>query len=192
MGLDAVITEIKEKARLEAEGIITDAEAKKSEILAAAQAKAELIKNSAGESAQRAASHILIQEEAAGHLAVKREILNTQKALMDEVQAQTLAQICDLPDDFHKQTIASLLRRAKSEISAGKVCCASRDLAVLKEVLTQPEFSSYTAGEPIEIDGGVIIERTDGMLQVDYSYRTFLNQIWESGLKDASDVLFTK
>ena len=190
MGLDAVITEIKEKARLEAAGIITDGEAKKSEILAAAQAKAESITNSAGESAQRAAVHILTQEEAAGHLAVKREILNTQKALMDEVQTQTLAQICDLPTDFHKQTITSLLKRAQSEIPAGKVCCASRDVAVLKEVLAQPEFSSYTAGEPINIDGGVIIERTDGMLQLDYSYRTFLNQIWESGLKDASDVLF--
>jgi len=46
-------------------------------------------------------------------------------------------------------------------------------------------------GAPVEIPGGIVVESTDGDLQIDYSYRTFLDEIWESALKDASDILFT-
>ena len=191
MGLDAVITEIKEKARAEAAAIMQEAEAKKTEILADAQTEAESIKTAAEENAQRTASHIRTQEEAAGHLAVKREILNAQKKLMDEVQTKTLEQICNLPESFHKQAIASLLKKAQSEIPSGTVSCAARDASALKDVLSESGFSSFTAGKPANIDGGIIVESADGMLQVDYSYRTFLNEVWESGLKDASDALFS-
>jgi len=190
MGLDAVITEIKEKARAEADAIIQEADAKKTEILTAAQTQAQSIKTAAEENAQKSASHIHTQEEAAGHLAVKREVLNAQKALMDEVQAKTLEQICALPESFHKQAIVSLLKKARLEIPSGTVSCAARDAKALDMVLSDSDFSSFTAGNPIEIDGGIIVESTDNMLQVDYSYRTFLNQVWESGLKDASDILF--
>jgi V/A-type H+-transporting ATPase subunit E len=51
-------------------------------------------------------------------------------------------------------------------------------------------LKGYTKGDPVEIEGGVIIESKDGELQLDYSYRTFLNGVWETGLKDASGILF--
>jgi V/A-type H+-transporting ATPase subunit E len=35
-----------------------------------------------------------------------------------------------------------------------------------------------------------MVESKDGTLQLDLSYRTFLNMVWETGLKDASDILF--
>ena len=190
MGLDAVIAEIKEKARAEANAIVQEAEAKKTEILANAQTQAQSLKAAAEENAQKTAFHIQTQEEAAGHLAVKREILNAQKILMDEVQTKTLEQICNLPESFHKQAIASLLKRAQSEIPSGTVSCAARDASALQGVLSESGFSNFTTGKPVDIDGGIIVESADGMLQVDYSYRTFLNEVWELGLKDASDALF--
>jgi len=190
MGLDAVITEINEKARVEANTIVQDAEAKKTEILTAAQTEAQLIKTAAEENVQKIVSQIQIKEEAAGHLAVKREVLNAQKALMDEVQVKTLEEICNLPEAFHKQAITSLLKRAQSEIPNGTVSCDPRDASVLQKVLSEPDFSGFKAGKTTDIAGGIIVESADGMLQVDYSYRTFLNRVWESGLKDAADVLF--
>jgi hypothetical protein len=42
----------------------------------------------------------------------------------------------------------------------------------------------------VGIEGGVIIESKDSSLQIDLSYRTFLDRVWETGLKDASDILF--
>ena len=67
-----------------------------------------------------------------------------------------------------------------------------RDLPVVEEIISRLKtLSGYTVGDPVDIPGGIIVESTDGELKIDYSYRTFLDEIWESGLKDASDILFT-
>jgi V/A-type H+-transporting ATPase subunit E len=42
----------------------------------------------------------------------------------------------------------------------------------------------------VNIEGGIIMESKDGQLQIDYSYRNFLDIVWEASLKDASDILF--
>ena len=190
MGLDAVIAEIKEKGRNEAEAIIQGGNSRKDELLGAAKQEIELLKQSVKDDVEKNLSQIISQEEAAAHLVVKRQILNTQKDLMDQVYSQALEKILEMPESFHKEAITSLLRKAEEEIPKGKVSCALRDEKILKKLLEESEFSAYKFGSIIEIDGGVIVESNDGQLQVDYSYRTFLNQVWESGLKDASDLLF--
>lgn len=190
MGLEAVIAEIREKARNEAEVIAKDSEAKKLEVLSMAQQKAEGIKTAVRDDVEKKVSHIVSQEEAAGHLIVKRQVLNAQKELMDEVYRQALDKIMSMPESFHKEAIGSLLRMATAEIPKGKVSCCKRDEKALKAVLKESEFAGYSFGQVIAIDGGIIVESENGQLQVDFSYRTFLNQVWESGLKDASDKLF--
>jgi len=190
MGLDAVIAEIREKGRKDAEAIGPDGITRKDEILSAARQEVEKIQQIVKDDVEKNYSHIISQEEAAANLIVKRQILNAQKDLMDQVYKQALDAILSMPESFHKQAITSLLVKAKEEIPNGKVSCAKRDEKILKSVLKQSEFSAYSFGSVIETDGGIIVESDDGQLQVDYSYRTFLNQVWESGLKDASDSLF--
>jgi V/A-type H+-transporting ATPase subunit E len=190
MGLDAVVAEIREKGRSEADAINKDADSKKVEILNVAQQKIEAIKSAAREESEKSTSHIITQEEAAGHLVVKRQILNAQKELMDEAYRQSLEAITGMPESFHKGAISSLLRKAMAEIPKGSVSCCVRDEKALKDVLSESEFSAFSFGKVIGIDGGIIVESTDGQLQVDFSYRTFMSQVWESGLKDASDILF--
>jgi len=191
MGLDAVIAEIKDKGRQEAETIINEGSARKDEIVRAANQEVGKIQQTVKDEVEKTLSHIISQEEAAAHLIVKRQVLNAQKDLMDRVYKEALDKIVSMPESFHQEAITSLLKKAKEEIPMGKVSCAARDEKVLKKVLKNSEFSAYTFGSVIEIDGGIIVESNDGQLQVDYSYRTFLNQVWESGLKDASDLLFT-
>ena len=190
MGLDAVIAEIKEKGRQEADTILQEGSARKDEIMNAASQEVGKIQQTVKDEVEKNLSHIISQEEAAAHLIVKRQVLNAQKDLMDEVYKQSLEKIISMPESFHEKAITSLLRKAKEEIPKGKVSCAARDEKILKNVLKESEFSAYTFGSVIETDGGIIVESDDGQLQVDYSYRTFLNQVWELGLKDASDALF--
>jgi len=190
MGLDAVIAEIREKGRSESEAIIQEANKAKGDILNEAQQKTETIKVSAREEATKAYSNIISQEEASGHLVAKREILNAQKELLDEVYDQALSKIESMPESFHENVITSLMQKVKGEIPRGSVSCNARDEKVLKKVLKEPDFSNYTFGKVIRINGGIIVESSDGLFKVDYSYRTFLSQVWELRLKDASDILF--
>ena len=191
MGLEAVIEEIREKGKKEAEKIRAESKQDVDTIMAAANKHVAEIKHAAEAESAKTCSHIVEQEASAANLLVKRELLNTQKALLDKVYENTLMEISNLPESFHREAIEKLLALAKNEIPSGKIYCNSRDLAAVKVLISEnPEFNRFKLGKPIEIDGGILVEGEGGALQIDYSYRTFLAKVWESGLKDASDILF--
>lgn len=191
MGLEAVVVEIREKGKDEAVRIQSESKQDIEKILAAAQKRVEEIKHAAETESEKKTVHLIGQDVSAANLLGKREILNSQKALLDEVYEATRKEIAGLPESFHREAIKTLLTEAKKEISKGKIYCNARDMAAAKVILAEnPEFAGFKLGEPVNIDGGVIIEGEGAALQIDYSYRTFLAKVWESGLKDASDILF--
>ncbi len=191
MGLEAVVNEIREKGRKEVEATRAETRNDVETILHDAQARAAEIKMAAEEEADRAAAHITNQEVSAANLVVKRQVLNAQKTLLDQVYSASLAAVGDLPAEFHEKALTDLLKRAVKEIKKGVVHVNERDVPVAEAVVARLKtLSGYTVGAPVEIPGGVIVESTDGALQIDYSYGTFLDEVWESGLKDASDILF--
>lgn len=190
-GLKTLVKEIREKARAEVEKLQSEAKADSDQILHAAAKRTETIKLTAEAEVEKQTAHIISQEVSAANLLVKRELLNTQKALLDQVYETTRAQVTALPESFHHEAISTLLSEAKKQIPNGRISCNARDMGTLKALIAgQKEFSGFTVGEPVDIDGGILIEGEGGALQIDYSYRTFLAKVWESGLKDASDILF--
>jgi V/A-type H+-transporting ATPase subunit E len=191
IGLKTLVKEIREKAAAEAEKLLTEAKADSDQILTAAAKRSETIKLTADGEVEKQTAHIVSQEVSAANLLVKRELLNTQKGLLDQVYEATRKEVAALPDSFHHEAIRTLLTEAKKEIPNGKISCNARDMAALKALIAgHAEFAKFTVGEPVDIDGGILVEGERGALQIDYSYRTFLAKVWESGLKDASDILF--
>ena len=192
MGLEAVVNQIREKGRKEVEATRAETRAEVDAILRDAQERAAGIKVSAQEEADRAATHIINQETSAANLVVKRQVLNAQKTLLDQVYSASLAAVGSLPAEFQEKALTELLKRAAKVIKKGVVHANERDLPMVEAIISrQRTLSGYTVGDPVEIAGGVIVESNDGELQIDYSYRTFLDEVWESDLKDASDILFT-
>jgi V/A-type H+-transporting ATPase subunit E len=191
MGLEAVVEEIRENGRKEAEKIRAESKLDVDQILAAANKRSGVIKLAAEEESAKQSVHLVSQDVSAANLLVKRELLNTQKALLDQVYEATRRDIAALPESFHREAIKILLTEAKKEIPAGRIFCNARDVAAAKAVIADnPEFAGFRLGDPVNIDGGLLIEGEGAELQIDYSYRTFLSKVWESGLKDASDILF--
>lgn len=191
IGLKTLVKEIREKAKAEAEILQAEAKADSDQILTAAAKRSEAVKLTAEAEVEKQTAHIFGQDVSAANLLVKRELLNTQKALLDQVYEATRAEIAALPESFHREAIRTLLSEAKKQIPNGKISCNARDTGALKALITgHKEFSGFTVGESVDIDGGILIEGEGGALQIDYSYRTFLAKVWESGLKDASDILF--
>lgn len=191
MGLEVVVEEIRGKGRSEADKIRAESKQETDAILSAANKRVAEIKIAAEQEVAKQSSHLIGREESAANLLVKRELLNTQKGLLDDVYRTTLTEISNLPESFHKDAIKRLLTNAHKEIQKGTIHCNARDVPAVKAVIAENRsFTGFTLGTPAEIEGGVIIEGEGGGLQIDYSYRTFLDRVWESGLKDASDILF--
>ena len=191
MGLEAVVEEIRGKGKSEAEKIRAESRQEVGHILAAANKRVAEIKVAAEEDMARQTAHLMSIEVSAANLLVKRELLNTKKEMLNQVYQATLAEIARLPESFHKEAIKKLLTDVKKEMPKGTVYCNARDVPAAKAVLSEHrDFAGFSLGNPIDIEGGIIFESEEGGLQIDYSYRTFLDRVWESGLKDASDILF--
>jgi len=192
MGLEAVVEEIRGKGRTEADRIRAESKGDTDNLLAAAGRRVAEIKLAAEAESAKQTSHIVDQDVSAANLLVKRELLNTRKALLDKVYEATRTEITRLPESFHREAIKKLLTEVKKEVSQGKIQCNARDVAIVTSLIAgHAEFSGFVVADPVYIDGGIVVEGKEGELQIDYSYRTFLDEVWESGLKDASDILFT-
>jgi V/A-type H+-transporting ATPase subunit E len=190
MGLEAVIDEIQQKGRRQAEETRREGEIESERILRDAQQRSDEIKLQAEADVVRQVEHILAQETSSANLVTKRATLNAEKELLDQVYGAALAAIRKEPPAFHERALRNLLTTAKAEIGEGRVRVNRADLPVLEELVKDPGFATFTVGPPAEIEGGLLAESTDGAFQVDHTYRTYLNRVWESSLKDASDLLF--
>jgi V/A-type H+-transporting ATPase subunit E len=191
MGLEAVVDEIREKGKREAERIRTESIGEVDRILGAARRRVEETKQAADAEIAGQVARFISQEVSAANLIVKRELLNTQKQLLDEVFKTALAEISGLPESFHREALQKLLSDAKKEIPKGTVYCNARDAGTLKEIIAKSrEFAGFSIGPPVTIEGGIIVEGVGGELQIDYSYKTFLTGAWDLELKNASDILF--
>jgi V/A-type H+-transporting ATPase subunit E len=191
MELEAVALDIREKAKRDAAAIREETRVETERILSAARGRAAEIRLAAEEETDRQAARIMDLEISSANLAVKRMLLNTQKDLLDQVYRATLDAIGRHPESFRKDSLKNLLTRAKKEIPEGSVFANGKDAQALQEILSSGrEFSGLRFGGTVDIPGGIIVESGNGRLKIDYSYRTFLDRVWEAGLKDASDILF--
>ncbi|NVO67449.1 V-type ATP synthase subunit E family protein [Methanofollis tationis] len=191
MGLEAVVGDIKEKGKKEVSAIQAETRAEVTRILTEAQERAAGIKQQASEEVERDVQRIINQEVSAANLAVKREMLNAEKDTLNRVHDAVVTRIAGMPATFHEMALRALLPEAAAAVGGGVVYCNARDIPTVKKILAESkDLAAFSVGEPISVEGGVVIESADGRMKIDYSYRTFLETVWESGLKDASDILF--
>ncbi|HVN66722.1 MAG TPA: V-type ATP synthase subunit E family protein [Methanomicrobiales archaeon] len=190
MELEAVALDIRDKAKRDAAAIREETRKETDRILSSAQERVREINLGAEDEVNRQAARMTELEVSSANLAVKRMHLNTQKDLLDQVYRATLDAIGRNPESFRRDTVKTLLSKARKDIREGAVFCSARDTQALQEILRSPEYAGFRFGGTVDIPGGIIIESGNGQLKVDYSYRTFLDRVWEAGLKDASDTLF--
>jgi len=191
MALDAVVGEIKAKGEKEAADIRATGMAEKERILVDAKSESDAIKIAAEADAERQTEFILRQEEAAAHLVAKRAQLNAEKDVLDKVYAGILIAIEALPEEVHQKTVRELCKKSAKELGEGVFYCCERDKPAVEDALSSLKtLSKFSLAGTIDISGGIIAESADGAFQLDYSYPTYVNEVWETGLKDASEILF--
>ena len=190
MGLEEVVDEIRRKGDAKAAAIKAEADAQAKAIISEAGKRAEEIKLDAEKDAEIQAERIEVRESASANLVVKRELLNAQKDLLDKAYAGAAEAIAKLPAKTNEKAIKELLKDASEQIKKGEVFSNSGDKKAVEAALELKSLSGFTFGGTVDIIGGVIVKSTDGQITLDYSYETFMNDVWDSSLKDAPEILF--
>ena len=189
MGLEAVISEIQQKGRFESDRIRHDGMMESERILRDAQQRSDEIKLQAEADVTRQVEHVLAQVTSSANLVTKRATLNAEKEPWTGLRGGA----CRYPEG------ASRIPRTRapepSHDREGRDRRGARpgnraDLSIIDALVKEPGFAVFTVGPSSDIEGGLLAESIDGAFQVDHSYRTYLNRVWEISLKDASDLLF--
>jgi len=124
------------------------------------------------------------QERSSYELEGKKMILSKKKEILEEAFDSTLQNLKDLSNDKKLEQYRMMIASAESVISQPKVIMSEDDM------FTAKQLGVSSVEKDRMIDGGIILQNEEGIIEVDMQYKTILQNIWDGNLKKLSDILF--
>lgn len=184
MALDKVVGDIMESARKDADQIIQAAEKERETLFAEARKRAESAQKEKNKQLEDALKRLRQQEVSSAELEAKRIVLNAKKETLDIILRDTLQKLSRLSDADKSRIYNRILSKAVKVIPDPKVYCPKGDAKLLAGV------AGLKSVEETDMEPGLILESGDGMVRLDYRFRTILDGIWEKELKNVSNLIF--
>lgn len=184
MGLEKVVADILEKGKEEAEKIRAEGAAEAESILKQAREEAAKIKAAKEAEIARIVEKIRTREIASAKLEVKKIKLTSEKEALDQVYAQAMERLRNLPMEKKERLLKALIKKGIREVGNGRIYCSQGDAEFVKQI-SNLEFAGT-----INCIGGVVIESSDKTIKLDYTYETLLNTIWEKNVRQIANILF--
>jgi len=183
MGLDKVVKDIADKAETESKAIVAKASADAAAEKRSAEAQAQ--QNAAAElgKADLAIPKMRQRELSSAKLDVKKAKLNAEKDVLGEVRADYVKRLAALPREKKVDIINQLIGLARKEIPAGKIYTNAADADLVKG-------SGYEYGGNIKCAGGIVVTSSDGSVNLDYTFDSILEDVWNASMKPVADILF--
>jgi V/A-type H+-transporting ATPase subunit E len=183
MGLDKVVKDISDKAETESKSIAAKAAADAAAEKKAAEAQAKEIVAAELGKADLAVSKMRQRELSSAKLDVKKAKLNAEKDVLAEVHDQFVKRLAALPREKKVDIFNKLISLARKEIPAGKIYTNAADADLVAS-------SGYEYGGNIKCIGGIVVTSSDGSINLDYTFDSILEDVWNSSMKPVSDILF--
>ena len=184
MGLDKVVKDISDKAEAESRAIAAKAAAEAADIKKSAQAEAGQLQQAELARADDAIAKMRQRELSSAKLDVKKARLNAEKDVLAEVHADFAKRLAALPREKKVDIYKKLIAIARKEIPSGKIFANAADADLVKG-------SGYDFGGNINSTGGIVITSADGSVNLDYTFDSILQDVWDASMKPVSDILFS-
>ncbi len=191
-GMDKISEAILDKVRVEANGIIAEAEAKakqeieqaKQQQLARLEEEKSRILRQAGEEATRI--------EAQATVKARQELSRAKSDVINEIIDRVRKELATASSD--EGSLASLLKEAVALLGTakGRVYLSAKDLSRIKKILAGDKGLAARIVEIKEYDcsGGVIVEDVEGKIRIDDTYETRLEILLPRLLPEIGRELF--
>jgi V/A-type H+-transporting ATPase subunit E len=178
------VEDILESARKDADQLKAAAEKEKKAILGQAN---ESISGRKVESEKRLAESIrrLKQQEiSSAELEAKRIVLNSKKEVLDQTFEETLKDLARLGDADKSRIYSKIMSQGVKVIPQPRVYCPRGEGHLISSL---PGVGSV---QEMDMGPGLVLESKDGLVLLDYKFKTILEGVWEKELKNVSNVLF--
>src|SRR5688500_9614928 len=177
MSLSEVVGDVRRDGESRAQAILAAARKEAEGILAAARAEAKSLEAARLSAADREAQQVTAQAASRAESDARKAVLTAEADLRQQLRAQLVKDLAALPAKSRQAHLASLLATAQTAVPSGKVWGAETDSAFLGK--SKP----YKHAGSLPVAGGIVVESDDGMVRVDLSYETLLEQAWRDVLK---------
>ena len=188
MGLENVVSDILKSAKAEVSAIVADQDSEVSSIIEEAKRTGERITGEKIASTEEEATRIRKQEISGANLEVRRMMLNTRKAVLDDTQKQTAERLRELDIE---SLIRSLIRVHSGD--ATRVYSSRQDQPVVERLcdeLLEAKLTKLEYAGNIDCIGGIVLETEDETVRLDYTFDTILSEVSERSMKQISGILF--
>ncbi|MDD4221879.1 MAG: hypothetical protein WCQ63_02170 [Methanomethylophilus sp.] len=124
------------------------------------------------------------QERSSAELESKKLVLSKKKEILSEAFDAALAALEGATD---KQKLAWYKAMVKS---AEEVIPDPKALVSPKEKITAAQLGVSEVVPDSQVQSGLILQSADGTVEVDMQFRTILQSVWDSNIKQLSAILF--
>lgn len=184
MALDSVTKEIQAAAATEVARIQKEQAEEIAAINAKVDAEIAEVKQKEDKRVAETKETLARQVSSSADLESKKLVLSKKKELLAEAFESALEQLEAMPADKKLAYYKAMVASAKDIIPEPKAFISEKDK------FSAADLGVKSVEKDPRISAGLILQSEDGKFEVDMQYRVLLQNIWDSNLKQLSDILF--
>ena len=191
MSLETVVEDIREKARGDAERILSESDAEGKEITDKARKEASVNRVVGKEEISRKIELEKEQKFSSTNLAAKQKTLEKKRDLLELVRQEIENEISQIKGKERDELTGKLIEASIKEFTGVKdvvVYGNLEDEKLLKSLLKKHKGVKY--GGEYECIGGVVMESESARMRVNNTFDSIIETVWTEELKNISELLF--
>ena len=191
MSLETVVEDIREKARGDAERILSESDAEGKEIIDKARKEASVNRAVGKEEIRRKIELEKEQKFSSTNLAAKQKTLEKKRDLLELVRQEIENEISQIKGKEREELTGKLIESSIKEFIGVKdvfVYGNLEDEKLLKSLLKKQKGVKY--GGEYECIGGVVMESESARMRVNNTFDSIIETVWTEELKNISELLF--
>ena len=191
MSLETVVEDIREKARGDAERILSESDAEGKEITDKARKEASVNRAVGREEISRKIELEKEQKFSSTNLAAKQKTLEKKRDLLELVRQEIENEISQIKGKEREELTGKLIESSIKEFTGVKdvvVYGNLEDEKLLKSLLKKHKGVKY--GGEYECIGGVVMESESARMRVNNTFDSIIETVWTEELKNISELLF--
>ncbi len=184
MALDSVTKEIQASAEAQIARIQKEQADEIKAINEQADAQIADMKKTQDKRVAEAKETLARQERSSAELESKKLVLSKKKEILAEAFESALAELEAMPADKKLAYYKAMVASAKNIIPEPVAFMSDKDK------FTATDLGVKSVKKDPSISSGLLLQSKDGKFEVDMQFRVLLQNIWDSNLKQLSDILF--
>ena len=185
MALESVTKEIEASAQTSAAKIREEQAAEIAAINGQADAQIAEMKDKQDKKVAEAVDALARQGRSSAELESKKLVLSKKKEVLNRAFEVALADLESMPASKKLAYYKAMVASAKQIIPEPKA------LMSVNDKFTAEDLGVKAVEQTAKVNSGLILQSEDGKIEVDMQYSVLLKSVWDSNIREVSDILFT-